>query len=202
MATKTSNNLVGNWYDYENQAWTCGGVYQRCCHPGRCHSCFGTKHAGETAIVTSVEACGQPHFAVGETAGHNVASGDYSTAASSGYSSKAASSGDASTAASSGDASKAASSGNSSTAASSGNASKAASSGNFSKAASSGKDTIAMVAGLNGSAKAGENGLFVLCWFDDTSKRNRTITGYVGEGGIKADTWYCCDENGNLVEKI
>ena len=105
---------------------------------------------------------------------------------SSGNSSKAASSGNSSTAASSGDYSKAASSGNSST---------AASSGDYSKAAANGKNTIAMVAGLNGHAKAGENGCIALCWHD--GKRNRIVTGYVGEN-IKADTLYCA-KDGKLV---
>jgi hypothetical protein len=45
-----------------------------------------------------------------------------------------------------------------------------------------------MVAGLNGVAKAGENGCFALCWHD--GKRNRIVVGYVGEDGIEADTFY------------
>jgi hypothetical protein len=135
-----------------------------------------------------------------------ASSGDGSTAASSGYGSTAASSGNYSTAASSGDGSKAASSGNystaassgdGSTAASSGNYSTAASSGNYSTAASSGDYTVAMVAGISGRAKAGESGCIALCWYDGT--RNRIVVGYVGEDGIKADTWYRV-ESGKLVE--
>jgi hypothetical protein len=106
----------------------------------------------------------------------------------SGYGSKAASSGNYSTAASSGDGS---------TAASSGNYSTAASSGNYSTAASSGDYTVAMVAGISGRAKAGESGCIALCWYDGT--RNRIVVGYVGEDGIKADTWYRV-ESGKLVE--
>ena len=119
----------------------------------------------------------------------NSSSGDGSKAASSGYGSKAASSGDGS---------KAASSGNGSTAASSGYGSKAASSGDYSKAASSGEATIAMVAGQNGRAKAGPNGCVALVWHD--GQRNRIAVGYVGEDGIKADTWYRLDAAGRFVE--
>ena len=97
--------------------------------------------------------------------------------------------GNSSTAASSGDSSKAASSGRSST---------AASSGNYSTAGAEGKDTIAMVAGLRGRAKAGENGCFALCWHD--GNRIRIVTGHVGENGIEADTWYRVDESGVLVK--
>ncbi len=90
---------------------------------------------------------------------------------------------------SSGHGSTAASSGHGSTAASSGNHSKAASSGDYSKAASSGYG-IAMVAGNNGQAKAGENGLIVLSWWDEPAKRYRACVGEVGIAGVKADTWY------------
>ncbi|WP_051068423.1 hypothetical protein [Janthinobacterium sp. CG3] len=135
-----------------------------------------------------------------------ASSGDSSTAASSGDSSKAASSGDSSKAASSGYSSKAASSGNSSTAASSGDSSTAASSGNYSTAASSGdsstaeakgEKTIAMVAGCNGRARAGEKGAFALAWLD--GEQMRIAVGVVGENDIKADIWYRVDA-GHLVE--
>ena len=99
---------------------------------------------------------------------------------------------------SSGDYSKAASSGDYSTAASSGNGSTAASSGDYSTAASSGEATIAMVAGQNGRAKAGPNGCVALVWHD--GQRNRIAVGYVGEDGIKADTWYRLDAAGRFVE--
>jgi hypothetical protein len=127
-----------------------------------------------------------------------ASSGYYSTAASSGYYSTAASSGESSTAASSGYSSKAASSGESSTAASSGYYSTAASSGYYSTAASSGyystaassgKNTVAMAAGLECRVKAGEDGCFASCYKDKVG-RIRVLSGYVGEDGIKADTWY------------
>ncbi|MGH8359066.1 MAG: DUF7666 domain-containing protein, partial [Pseudomonas sp.] len=84
---------------------------------------------------------------IAKAKGAEIASGDFSKAASSGNSSKAASSGDYSQAASSGNSSQAASSGNSSKAASSGDSSKAASSGDFSKAASSGDSSKAASSG-------------------------------------------------------
>ena len=129
-----------------------------------------------------------------------ASSGYYSNAASSGDSSKAASSGDSSKAASSGNSSKAASSGDYSTAASSGNSSKAASSGDYSTAQAKGKDTIAMVAGREGAASGGENGCFALAWYDEKAKRNRIVTGYVGEDGIKAATLYRVNKKGALEE--
>ena len=103
----------------------------------------------------------------------NIASGDYS---------KAASSGDYSTAASSG---------NHSTAASSGNYSKAASSGDYSTAAQDGSCGIAACIGSGGSAMAGDNGLIIVCWWDESAKRYRACVGNVGEDGIKAGERYC-----------
>ena len=125
-----------------------------------------------------------------------IAEGYSSTAASSGYSSTAASSGYYSTAASSGYSSKAASSGDYSTAASSGDSSTAASSGDSSTAESNGKQTISMVAGLNGKARAGINGAFALPWLD--GEQVRIAVGIIGENA-KADTWYCV-KDGVLAE--
>ena len=118
----------------------------------------------------------------------NISSGNYSTAASSGYYSKAASSGNSS---------KAASSGDSSTAASSGDCSTAASSGYSSKASADGNQTVAMVAGCYGQAKAGINGAFALAYKD--GEQMRIAVGIVGEDGILADTWYRVDA-GKLVQ--
>jgi hypothetical protein len=109
-----------------------------------------------------------------------VSSGNYSRAASSGYYSKAASSGNYSMAASSGD------------------SSMAASSGNCSTAEATGEKTVAMVAGINGKARAGENGAFALAWPD--GKQMRIAVGIVGYNGIKADTFYSVDDAGVLFE--
>ena len=99
----------------------------------------------------------------------------------------------------SGYSSAAASSGYSSTAASSGNSSAAASSGDYSKAACD-TNGFACVAGVGGMVK-GNAGSALSCGYKDAQGRLRIAVGYVGEGGINADTWYCVDGvTGLLVE--
>ena len=90
-------------------------------------------------------------------------------------------------------------SGDYSTAASSGDSSTAASSGHSSTAAHEGKSGIAASIGADGKAKAGENGLLIVCWWDAANERYRACVGEVGIDGIKADTWYSV-KDGKLTE--
>ena len=126
-----------------------------------------------------------------------AASGDYSKLAASGHSSKLAASGDSSKLAASGDSSKLAASGHSSKLAASGDSSKLAASGDssklaasgdYSKLAASGDSSTLAASGNYSRAKAGPNGAIALAYHD--GKRPRFAVGYVGEDGIKADTWY------------
>jgi len=125
-----------------------------------------------------------------------AASGYSSTQAASGYSSKQAASGSYSKQAASGDSSKQAASGDSSKQAASGSYSKQAASGSYSKQAASGSNCVSMAAGPNGKVKSGPNGAFALAWHD--GNRPRIAVGYVGEGGIEADTWYQVGTEGKI----
>jgi hypothetical protein len=53
---------------------------------------------------------------------------------------------------------------------------------------------------VNGQAKSGPDGAFALAWFDGT--RPRIIVGYVGEDGIKADTWYRVEVTGGAAKLV
>lgn len=47
-------------YDYKNQAWIIGGLYQRCNHPAEMEcQCYGRLHAGEQAEPPRCHNCGR-----------------------------------------------------------------------------------------------------------------------------------------------
>ena len=136
-------------------------------------------------------------------------SGDLSTAATSGYLSTAATSGDLSTAATSGyrstaatsgDLSTAATSGDLSTAATSGNQSTAATSGYRSTAIASGKNSVAIAFGSEAKSKAVDGSAIVCCYFDNSGELIHICASKVGENGIKPDTWYTLNEDGEFIE--
>ena len=129
-----------------------------------------------------------------------ASSGHSSQLASSGDYSKLASSGDYSQLASSGYSSKLASSGYSSQLASSGDYSQLASSGDYSRLASSGESSIIACSGINSKVKGGKNCALSLSRWVEHEKRYRITVAYVGENGIKQDTWYTLDDDGNFVE--
>jgi hypothetical protein len=118
--------------------------------------------------------------AIADGEGVEAASGNYSTQAASGYNSKQAASGENSTQAASGYNSTQAASGNYST-------------------QEIGTNGVACAAGLNGRFKGGEGSAFALT-YKDANGRYRIAVGYVGEDGIKADTWYKTDSSGKIVE--
>ena len=127
-------------------------------------------------------------------------SGDWSTAATSGYQSTAATSGDWSTAATSGYQSTAATSGDWSTAATSGDQSTAATSGDWSTAIASGKNSVAIAFGSEAKSKAVDGSAIVCCYFDNSGELIHIRASKVGKNGIKPDTWYTLNKDGDFVE--
>ena len=133
-------------------------------------------------------------------------SGDYARIGSSGHAAQIGSSGDyarigssgrAAQIGSSGDDARIGSSGHAAQIGSSGRAAQIGSSGNAARIVATGENATITCAGIGARVKAGRNGCFALTWYD--GNRNRIVVGYVGEDGIKADTWYRV-EAGKLVE--
>ena len=107
---------------------------------------------------------------------------------------------DQSTAAASGNQSTAATSGYLSTAATSGNQSTAATSGNLSTAIASGKNSVAIAFGSEAKSKAVDGSAIVCCYFDNSGELIHIRASKVGKNGIKPDTWYTLNEDGEFIE--
>ena len=130
-----------------------------------------------------------------------AASGYDSNLAASGYGSKLAASGSGSNLAASGRYSNLAASGNGSSLAASGNGSSLAASGYGNNLAASGDNSIAVCVGTKGKVKGGLNCALALTRWVESEKRYRITTAYVGEDGIKADTWYSLNNDGKFIEQ-
>ena len=72
--------------------------------------------------------------------------------------------------------------------------------GDRSASSATGDNAVAAAFGLESRAKAGKTGAVIVAWRDTAADRKRYTTGYVGENGIKPDTWYRANEHGELVE--
>ena len=117
----------------------------------------------------------------------------------SGVCSQLAASGNHSKLAASGDYSQLVASGNYSKLAASGINSKLAASGINSQLAASGDYSVVVSSGIRSIAKCGKNGAIALTRWVESEKRYRISAAHEGEG-IKADTWYTLDDDGNFVE--
>jgi hypothetical protein len=126
--------------------------------------------------------------------------GDQGAASSTGDRGAASSTGNRGAASSTGNQGAASSTGNQGAASSTGYRGAASSTGNRGAASSTGKESVACALGYNSKALAGAAGVIVVAWWDVEAERKRVTIGYPGQDGIKADTWYRCDEAGKLVE--
>ena len=91
--------------------------------------------------------------------------------------------------------------GNQSAATNTGNQSAAMNTGNWSAAEVKGADSVAVSLGIHGRARGSAGNAIVLCYRDENDDRLIHIrASKVGENGIKPDTWYMLDKEGEFVE--
>ncbi|HFC9581247.1 TPA: hypothetical protein ACF0TS_001684 [Salmonella enterica] len=135
--------------------------------------------------------------------------GNQSAATNTGYQSAATNTGNQSAATNTGNQSAATNTGNQSAATNTGYQSAATNTGDWSAATNtgnrssaevSGSQSVAVSLGIEGKARASENGAIVLCYRDEDGELIHIRSSKVGENGIKQDTWYQLDEDGEFVE--
>ncbi|HCU0295110.1 TPA: hypothetical protein OUE56_002018 [Citrobacter sedlakii] len=138
-----------------------------------------------------------------------IMTGNRSAATNTGYQSAATNTGNRSSATNTGNRSAATNTGNQSAATNTGYRSSATNTGyqsaatntgNRSAAEVSGSQSVAASLGIEGKARASENGAIVLCYRDEDGELIHIRSSKVGDNGIKPDTWYQLDEDGEFVE--
>ena len=126
--------------------------------------------------------------------------GNQSAATNTGYQSAATNTGYQSAATNTGYQSAATNTGNRSAATNTGNRSAATNTGNRSAAEVSGHGSIAITIGRNSKSKADNGGAIVCVYRDSNGDLIHIKASKVGENGIKANTWYTLDADGEFVE--
>jgi hypothetical protein len=160
--------------------------------------CGEVVYCGDLSGATAMLDAEAPPAPAGAEPAREHASGDLGQATASGGRGQATASGDLGQATASGYLGQATASGYLGQATASGYRGQATASGDRGQATHTGKG-VAMGLGAD-AVVSGKDGACLVCtWWDDAANRPRVVVGYVGEDGIKADTWYRAD-GGKLVE--
>ena len=117
--------------------------------------------------------------------------GDYSAASNTGYQSAASNTGNRSAASNTG---------YQSAASNTGNRSAASNTGDYSAAEVSGSHSVAAAFGVESKARASANSAIVVCYRNEEGELIHIRASKVGENGIKPDTWYTLNEDGQFEE--
>jgi hypothetical protein len=158
-------------------------------------------------ITTKIDRSIEQTVSSNQSAATNT--GDQSAATNTGHQSAATNTGDQSAATNTGDQSAATNTGYRSAATNTGYRSAATNTGDQSAAANTGyqsaasvegKHSVAISTGYEGRAKASETGAICLVYRDENYNLIHIRAARVGQDGIKADTWYSLNANGDFVE--
>ena len=76
----------------------------------------------------------------------------------------------------------------------------ASATGNYGAASATGEHSVAMSVGLKGKAMASETGAIVLVYRNMDDEIIHIRASKVGENGIKPDTWYTLNSDGDFIE--
>jgi len=142
-------------------------------------------HASATGRLGHASATGYSgHASATGDSGHASATGYYGHASATGYSGHASATGYSGHASATGDYGHASATGYSG---------HASATGYYGHASATGDYGIAAALGYCSKVKSGSKGAIVASYYDSKAERPRVLVGYVGEDGIKSDTWYSCE---------
>ena len=158
--------------------------------------------ADKAKIERQVKECGgkEEESATTGNWANAATTGNWANAATTGEGANAATTGEGANAATTGNWANAATTGNGANAATTGKRANAATTGNRANAATTGEHSVSAALGIQGNAKAGIGSAIVLCHRNDIGELIHIRASKVGENGIKADTWYALDADGEFVE--
>ena len=108
--------------------------------------------------------------------------------------------GDYSASSATGDCSASSATGGYSASSAMGNYSASSATGNYSTSSATGSAAVALSIGRLGRAKAGKDAAIVLCFHNGDGTLKHIRASKVGENGVKPDTWYTLNEDGDFVE--
>jgi hypothetical protein len=159
-------------------------------HSGHASATGHYGHASATGHSGHASATGYSgHASAMGYSGHASATGHYGHASATGHSGHASATGDYGHASATGHSGHASATGHYGHASATGHSGHASATGHYGWS----------VGGYHSHVKAAENGALTALYWDDEAKRPRVVVGYVGEDGIKADTWYAV-KDGRFVE--
>ena len=160
--------------------------------------CSAATNTGNRSAATNTGYCSAATNTGDCSAATNT--GDRSAATNTGYCSAATNTGDRSAATNTGNRSAATNTGNRSAATNTGDCSAATNTGDRSAAKVSGRGSVAIAIGRNSKSKADNGGAIVCVYMDCNGNLMHIKASKVGENGIKANTWYTLDANGEFIE--
>ena len=221
---------VGKTYEHEGEVKACASGFHSCEYPLDVFSYYHpagsrfavvkasgqiSRHDGDSKVASAtltVEAeIGLPVLVaravdwvmgkLDKSIEQTLVTGYQSAATNTGNRSAATNTGDYSAATNTGDYSAATNTGYQSAATNTGYQSAATNTGYQSAAEVKGAESVAASLGIQGRARAAAGGAIVLCYRDENDGRLIHIrASKVGENGIKPDTWYALDAQGEFVE--
>ncbi len=126
--------------------------------------------------------------------------GTRSASSATGYSSASSATGDSSASSATGDRSASSATGDSSASSATGYRSASSATGYRSASSATGKNACALNIGRLGRARASAGAAIVLCNHDDDGNIRHIRASKVGENGVKPDTWYVLNDDGQFEE--